>query len=142
MKISAKTEYACLALKELALHWPKEAPLPMQTIAKKQRIPMKFLTQILLQLKQQGLVESSRGKEGGYLLSKAPKEIVLIHVLEIFSEMGLYKVTKNSIKKKVGVLTEIWAGADEVLINYFNKITLEDICAKERNLQKISMYTI
>ena len=71
MKISAKTDYACKAIFELVMHWPKPEPLAINVIARSQRIPIKFLTHILLQLKTMGMVESIRGQRGGYLLVKA-----------------------------------------------------------------------
>jgi Rrf2 family protein len=70
MKLSAKSDYALRAILELSLHWPKNEPLSLTTIAKRQQIPLKFLSHILLHLKDIGLVHSLRGKEGGYLLAK------------------------------------------------------------------------
>ena len=78
MRISAKIDYACRALLELSLHWPNNIPLQINTIAQNQQMPVKFLTQILLQLKQIGYVQSVRGKKGGYLLAKAPQKIRLM----------------------------------------------------------------
>jgi len=72
MRISAKCDYACRALVELSFHWPKKIPLRIQQMSEKQEIPERFLVQILLQLKRLGFVTSSRGKNGGYNLAKAP----------------------------------------------------------------------
>ena len=83
LNISVKGEYALLALFDLACQ-PRGEPIKIATIARRQRIPQKFLELILAQLKQGGFVESRRGAEGGYLLAKASEEItvgdVLLHV--------------------------------------------------------------
>jgi len=65
MKIPAKIDYACKAIFELAAHWPNKKPVQMQYVAEHQNIPIQFLTQIMIQLKHLGYVESIRGKRGG-----------------------------------------------------------------------------
>ena len=83
MKISAKAEYACLALLALAQHGrDREAPpLRIREISKLQRIPERYLVQILLQLKGAGLVVSLRGASGGYRLARPAAQIFLSEVL-------------------------------------------------------------
>ena len=68
MNISAKTEYACVAVLELALNYGSGQPLQVRRIAEAHGIPSRFLVQILLQLKAAGLVSSTRGASGGYQL--------------------------------------------------------------------------
>ena len=82
MKISAKIDYACRALLELALHWPNKEPLPITEIADKEKIPVKFLVHILINLKNLGYIQSVRGNRGGYLLVKNPSEINLLEVIQ------------------------------------------------------------
>ena len=69
MSFSAKTEYACLAMLELALRDGSGEPVRLRDVAAAHRIPSPFLVQILLQLKSAGLVESTRGAAGGYRLA-------------------------------------------------------------------------
>ena len=85
MKISAKMDYACRALLELALHWPDLTPMQISEIAKRQEIPIKFLVHIMIHLKERGYVNSVRGNKGGYLLAKAPAEI---HFGEVIENLG------------------------------------------------------
>ena len=70
MKISAKAEYACLALLALAQHGPDAPPLRIREISESHAIPERYLVQILLQLKGAGLVVSTRGASGGYRLAR------------------------------------------------------------------------
>jgi Rrf2 family protein len=83
MKISAKTEYACLAMLELARAYDSAEPVRIRSIADEHGIPSRFLVQILLQLKGAGLVESTRGASGGYQLVRPPDEITLDEVMAV-----------------------------------------------------------
>ncbi len=83
MKFSAKTEYACLAVLELARAYDQAEPVRIRTIADEHDIPSRFLVQILLQLKGAGLVSSTRGASGGYQLARAPEEITLGEVMAV-----------------------------------------------------------
>ena len=76
MNISVKGEYALHAIFDLALQRPGE-PVKIADIARRQKIPQKFLELILAGLKQGGFVESRRGAEGGYLLARPPDQITV-----------------------------------------------------------------
>lgn len=81
--ISQKAKYALRALVTLAKAEKPDGTLFISDIAEQQRIPKKFLEQILLDLKHQGIVASRRGKLGGYLLLKSPSDITFGEVLRI-----------------------------------------------------------
>jgi len=83
MRVSAKTEYACIAMLELAANYASLQPVRVKAIADAHGIPQRFLVQILLQLKGAGLVESVRGASGGYLLSRPPAEISVADVVQL-----------------------------------------------------------
>ncbi len=76
-----KSDYAARAVLGLAKHFPVETALKVEDLASEQDIPAKYLVQILNELKTQGIARSMRGKEGGYLLARAPKDITLGQVL-------------------------------------------------------------
>ena len=80
MRVSAKVDYAVRAGAELAAA-AGEGPVKGDHIATAQKIPLKFLENILLDLKHAGLVQSQRGAEGGYWLAKDPAEISLADVI-------------------------------------------------------------
>jgi Rrf2 family protein len=83
MNLSAKTEYACLAMLELAKQYGSGEPVQLRCIAAEHGIPSRFLVQILLQLKGAGLVASTRGAAGGYRLARSPQEISLLEVIDV-----------------------------------------------------------
>src|ERR671938_354213 len=79
MRVSAKVDYALRACAELAA--AGDGPVKGDRIAQSQEIPLKFLENILLDLKHAGLIQSQRGAEGGYWLARAPEEISLADVI-------------------------------------------------------------
>jgi Rrf2 family transcriptional regulator, cysteine metabolism repressor len=81
MRVSAKAEYACFAMIELAANYGDNQPLRVKTIADAHGIPQRFLVQILLQLKGAGLVASLRGASGGYQLTRHPSKITLADIV-------------------------------------------------------------
>ena len=80
MKLSKKGEYGLRALIELTARYG-QAPVQRHEIARKQRIPVEFLEQILLRLKGAGLLASRRGSRGGYSLIKPPHRITIGQVV-------------------------------------------------------------
>ena len=141
MRISAKCNYGLNALLELALQWPNKKPLQIQDIAKKQGIPTRYLVQILIRLKSMKLVKSVRGKEGGYLLSKNPKEIHLGNVLREL-EGPLFPVVENTSAQETNVFFEIWQKADKAIADVVDPVTFEDLCRKAAGARKILTYSI
>lgn len=83
MVVSAKTEYACIAVLELAARHGRGEPVRIREIAEAHGIPSRFLVQILLQLKTAGLVQSVRGAAGGYNLAREPEDITLLDVMTV-----------------------------------------------------------
>lgn len=74
MKVSKRTEYGVRAIIQLARHWP-QSYVQSKDLAKKEKLPTKFLESILLALRRGGFLESKIGREGGYKLSRPPNEI-------------------------------------------------------------------
>lgn len=83
MKISAKAEYACVALVELAIRHARGLPTSLKVIAAQYGISQPFLMQIFMQLKGAGLVVSVRGAGGGYQLARKPEKISVADVVDV-----------------------------------------------------------
>jgi len=79
MRVSAKVDYALRALAELAVAPP--GPVKAEQLATAQQIPLKFLENILLELRRAEIIGSQRGAEGGYRLAKPPAEVSLADVI-------------------------------------------------------------
>ena len=136
MKINAKTDYACRALLELALHWPKKDPLQMDVIAHKQHIPVKFLIHILIHLKQAGLVESIRGKSGGYRLSISPKEVSIKDVVQAFDKVNILSNSRSE------VMSALWKKIDEEVSAVVGRINFEELANKQKEKDKFVTFDI
>ncbi|MGB2589418.1 MAG: Rrf2 family transcriptional regulator [Candidatus Acidiferrum sp.] len=81
MRVTAKGEYATQAVLHLSLQYP--GVVTIHEIAQRHHIPLKYLEQILLELKRGGILESRRGVRGGYTLARAPEEISVGAVLRV-----------------------------------------------------------
>ena len=81
VKLSVKSDYAARAVLGLSRHYHKGLPRRIEDLALEQSIPANYLVQILLELKSRSIVRSLRGKEGGYLLARPPREVTLGDVL-------------------------------------------------------------
>jgi Rrf2 family protein len=82
--LSAKSQYACLAMLQLAQDYSSGETVQVRRIAERHGIPSTFLVQILHELKRAGLALSTRGAAGGYRLSRPPSEITLADVVDVF----------------------------------------------------------
>jgi Rrf2 family transcriptional regulator, cysteine metabolism repressor len=81
LKLSVKSDYAARAVLGLARRYGSGESVRVDDLAEEQGIPSNYLVQILIELKSQRIVKSQRGKEGGYLLARAPGEISFGDVL-------------------------------------------------------------
>ena len=82
MRVSTKGRYGLRLLLDLALHGTKGEPRMLQEIAASQNISKKYLSQLVIKLRQGGLISSVRGAGGGYKLARPPKMITIMDVLE------------------------------------------------------------
>ncbi len=82
MKLTTKSEYACLALLDLSEQY-KKGLVKTEDIARRRNIPKKYLEQILLMLNKAGYVRSKRGNVGGYELLKKPEEISVAEIIRL-----------------------------------------------------------
>jgi len=140
MRVSAKCDYACKALLELSFHWPSVSPLPLQHISEKQNIPTRYLVQILLQLKSDGLVNSARGKEGGYTLAQPPDKVKLGKVIRLMGGPLLPKANSASVSNSAFI--NIWNDVEKAMAKILDKITFKDICKKVKGGESAILYQI
>ena len=128
MKVSAKTEYACLAMLELAAHYGSGEPVRIRSIADEHGIPSRFLVQILLQLKGAGFVSSTRGASGGYQLIKPPGDISLGEVMTVIEGLET-EVTSTAATNSptARVLVEAWKEIARVQHQALYAITFGDL---------------
>lgn len=129
VKISAKTEYACIAVLELAARYGSGEPVRVREIADRHGIPSRFLVQILLQLKGAGFVGSTRGAAGGYQLVKGPDEITLGDVMEVIEGANSAPLASNTKSDSINVrvLLDTWNEIGQHRLEALRSITFADL---------------
>jgi Rrf2 family protein len=132
MRVSAKVDYAVRAGAELAAaagHGPQKG----DRIAQAQEIPLKFLENILLDLKHAGLVQSQRGAEGGYWLARAPEEISLADVIRaVEGPIANVRGQRSEEVEYAGAATplrDVWVAVRASLRAVLESVSLADLAA-------------
>jgi Rrf2 family protein len=108
MRVSAKAEYACVAVLELAANYAARQPVRVKRIADAHGIPQRFLVQILLQLKGAGLVDSVRGASGGYFLARSPGQISVADVVQTIDRTERRQPIASERSTAVQAVRAIW----------------------------------
>ena len=124
MNISVKGEYALQAIFDLASQRPGE-PVRIAEIARRQKIPQKFLELILAGLKQGGFVESRRGAEGGYLLARPAESITVGEVLRFVD--GPQQSRGRSRRKPDSPFSEMSHEVDQAISAIIDKTSFADL---------------
>jgi Rrf2 family protein len=142
VNISAKTEYACIAVLELAAQYGSRQPVRIGVIADKHGVPARFLVQILLQLKGAGLVGSTRGAAGGYQLIRDPAEVTLGEVMAVIEGQN-HQVTSNATQATPTsrVLLESWNEVATLQNDMLCGTTFADLLERVKD-DSASMYYI
>ncbi len=145
MELSCKSEYAILALLEMAAHYESGEPLQIRQIAAQQNIPDRYLEQLLATLRRGGIVKSQRGSKGGYLLTREPRKIILLEIFECLEGLEIQTCEENVNPKTVdsSVIEEIWQEASRAANLVLQKYTLQDLCEKRDSRRQFDiMYYI
>ncbi len=136
--LSQKAKYALQALSFLSTKYSEGCPTLITTIATQKKIPIKFLEAILLQLKKAEILESYRGRTGGYTLKDAPKKTSLAKIIRIVDgpiamlscvSLNFFKPCENCDIKNCCV-NPVMAEARDALLKVLEKRTLYDIMEK------------
>ena len=132
--VSKKTQYAFQALSYMA-QLPGNEPLLIAEISKKKKIPLKFLENILLILRKDGILESKKGKGGGYFFKLKPSQIPLARVIRLLDgpiaplscvSLHFYERCKNCDEKHCG-LHDMMAKVRDANLKLLEKKTVADI---------------
>ncbi|BAY22771.1 hypothetical protein NIES2100_25340 [Calothrix sp. NIES-2100] len=145
MEISCKSEYAILALLEMATHYQSGEPMQIRQIAAQQNIPDRYLEQLLATLRRGGIIKSQRGSKGGYLLAREPKKITIFEILECLEGMDVRAEPADNNRRTIdsGVIAEIWQEACQAANSVFQNYSLQDLCEKRDSRRQLDiMYYI
>jgi Rrf2 family protein len=135
--LSKKSQYAFKALMYLAQNTEK-GPVLIAEIARKKKIPLKFLENILLELKKAGVLESKKGKGGGYYFAVPPAQVPMAKVMRLLDgpiallpcvSLNFYERCKNCDEKSCG-LHDMMVNVRDATLKVLEKRTVADIARK------------
>ena len=134
MKLSTKGRYAVTALADIALNG-RDAPVALADISERQDISVAYLEQLFVKMRRAGLVESVRGRGGGYLLARPPEETRISDVMAAVDERlnamgcgGKYEEGKGCGKSHEACLTHgLWEELSAHVHVFLNQKTIADI---------------
>ena len=136
MKLTNRSEYALVALAVLARNFNKNI-ISAEEIALEKNIPKGFLQQILFSLKKAGYVRATKGKDGGYSLMKAPKDISIAEIVRFFEGplASSSSVSKNfyhpsPIEEEPGIVA-LLSGIRDHVAKTLESTSLADVAGKK-----------
>ena len=141
MKLTSKGRYAVMALADIA-KFNKNIPVSLLDISLRQSISLLYLEQIFSKLKKHNIVQSVRGVNGGYILSKSPDQIKLSNIFyAVQEEIKTVQCKKESKKGCNGkshkcITHNLWDELENHIQNFFNKKNLADLL-KNNNENRI-----
>jgi Rrf2 family protein len=139
VELSCKSEYAILALLEMATHYESGEPMQIRQIAAQQDIPDRYLEQLLASLRRGGIVKSQRGSKGGYLLAREPWKITVFDILECLEgfdiKTGEENTNSNPKSMDSAIVDEIWQEARQAANAVLQKYSLQNLC-EQRDLRR------
>ena len=130
MELSSKSEYALLALLELANAYQSAQLLQIRQIAARRDIPERYLDQLLAILRRGGLIKGIRGAKGGYILAREPRQITLLDALRCIEGLDIASSVEQSTAEGAerGAVEEIWHSAEQAANAVWQNYTLQDMC--------------
>ena len=137
MELSCKSEYAILALLEMATHYDNGEPMQIRQIAAQQKIPDRYLEQLLATLRRGGIVKSQRGSKGGYFLAREPWKISVFDILKCLEGLDVKTQIEDNYPQSIDtkIVGEIWLEACQAANTILQKYSLQDLC-EQRDLRK------
>ena len=138
MKLSTKGRYAVMAMADLATNKDLK-PISLKVIAVRQNISLSYLEQLFLKLKNNNLVKSVRGPQGGYVLEKKAKDIKLSSIIFAVNEEVKTLSCKKDSKKGCGgrsvkcITHNLWDDLEKHINGFFESKNLNDLVSKQEN---------
>lgn len=124
MKLSLKVEYACRVLIQLASHHGNGRLLHIETLAEAEAVPVNYLVQILNELRNGGLIVSRRGKQGGYMLARAPEEVTLLDIVRVV-DADLFEYALSDQGQSGPRVVRVWREVGEAMRESLARHTLQ-----------------
>ncbi len=141
MKLPTKTTYGVRAMCDLAIHFG-QGPVSAADISKREDISLEYLEQLLNRLKRQGLVSTTRGPKGGYILSRKPDKIKILEIIEALGNSvdPVFCLSEDNVKKCNRLdrcMTRVlWKQIADKTKEILDGTSLKDLCQEAKALVK------
>lgn len=146
LKISAKARYALRFVLDVAAHAGDAKPRTGAAIAAAQNISVKFLSRIVIPLREHGIVRSVRGNVGGFRLAKSPDDITLLEIIETMQGplaiLDCLQPRHDCPKRKNCLARRVWADVNSAFANTLESVTLAHILARDPKAAQALDYCI
>ena len=138
MKLPTHVRYGVRALCDIAYN-ARGTATQVNSISERQDISPRYIEQIFQKLKKGGIVKSVRGPAGGYLLTRKPEDISIGDVIRAVDGQSIELVPcagskrgprKPCLRQGTCAVSDIWSHATKILNDYFDSVTLADICGE------------
>lgn len=129
MQLPIKAHYATVAMLALAQSHPQGRLLTVRAIAVEHDIPAQFLVQILQQLRSAGLINSTRGSNGGFRLERSPSQITLAEILDAVCP-PTSNCSPESASPLASIMREVWNELSELQHQHLSHLTLSTLCER------------
>lgn len=140
MRLSTRGRYGTRLMVDLAQHYA-DGPIPLAAIAKRQDLSAKYLEQLIILLKGAGLIQSVRGRRGGYMLARKPEEISVGEIVETLE--GRLSVVDCVLEPELCYRAiecptrDIWVGMTEMIKKQLFSLSLGNIVAKSTSVDDL-----
>ncbi len=134
MRLTTKSRYGTRLVLDLAIY-AKKGPVPLGDVAKRQKISVKYLEQLILKLKKAGFIESQRGPFGGHMLAKPPNEITIGDIVRVLEGSAAITDCAEMDEQLCAECNRagdclsrwVWVEASKVMFDRLDQITVESI---------------
>jgi len=138
VKLTTKSRYGTRLMLDLAIN-AQDGPVPLNDVARRQNISVKYLEHLIRSLKKAGLIKSRRGPFGGHMLSKLPQDITIGEIVRTLEETTSITDCADKTDKLCGVCNRagaclsqwVWIGAGKALFDYLDRITIGSLIEKK-----------
>jgi len=146
MRISTKGRYGLRAILDLAVYGENNKPVLLSEISRREKIPQKYLSQIMSELIKAGFIKSIRGRKGGYLLNKPPKEIKVSSVLHALEgDFSVVECVADPLvcdRVSFCGTRDVWKTLSRKIEETLSSITLEELVQNQKKKFENPIYNI
>lgn len=142
MKISTKGRYGLRALIDICVYSSSDM-VTVKSISERQGISERYLEQIFSALRKGGIINAKKGAQGGYFLAKSASEFTIGDILNVLEgDLLLINIEKDENDIENFMCDHLWATINNIIAEFFNSITLEELAEDYKNKGKSMMYYI